>query len=148
MKNRKISVSQCVQLILKTVSNLSQNVTEEDLTSARKHLLGSIQLGQHEPRYVAAEYTQDLYHLGKVLSLDEKIKLIKSLTLKDIVSVSQEVFQTKYCSISYSGSKEYLEEYPHIIVLSWAFVIVFLMWAVFSCLGLHTKQPRHIKKRQ
>ena len=106
--NQKSTVTQSLQLLLETVTELPQTVTKEDLDSSRKHLLEGIQLGRNEPHFVAAEYTQDLYHLGKVFTLDEKIKTIKSIQLSDIVSVAKKVFQPELCCISYSGSKDYL----------------------------------------
>ena len=108
-KNKKYDVTRCLQLLLKTVSELSRTVTKEDLDSSRKHLLESIQLGKNEPHFVGAEYTQDLYHLGKVFTLDEKIKTIRSIQLQDIVSVAKQVFLPKLCCISYSGSKDYFD---------------------------------------
>ena len=52
-------------------------------------------------------------------------------------------------SIEYGVPAWAWREYPHIIILSWAISIVFLMWAIFACLGLHTAEPpSHLKKRQ
>ena len=53
-------------------------------------------------------------------------------------------------SIEYGVPAWAWREYPHIIILSWAISIVFMMWAVFACLGLHTENggPSHLKKRQ
>ena len=52
-------------------------------------------------------------------------------------------------SIEYGVPAWAWREYPHMIILSWAVGIVVAMWAVFTCLGLHTDpRPSHLKKRQ
>ena len=109
VKNQKKTVTQCVKLLLRTILDLSDTLTEADLNSSKAHLIESIRLGKDEPHYIAAEYAQDLYHLNRIVTLADKIKTIQGLTLKDIEDVSREVFKKKYCCISYSGSSNYLK---------------------------------------
>jgi len=107
-KNNKEIVNRCINLILDTLFNLYKNITKEEFYSSKSHMIENIKLKKDEPYYLNSLYTRDFYYLDKIYTLDDKIKTIEKIQLKNLKNISEEVFKKELYCISYTGLDKYL----------------------------------------
>lgn len=106
--NNRRTLRKCVTLILQEVCLLSQKLTKNQFSDSKEHLLKSLVLEADNCHSVGLEYSQDLYHYGKVLPIKEKLAIVRKISLADIRGVAKEVFQPERATICYSGTSVYL----------------------------------------
>lgn len=107
--NQKAKVRKTVDLIIQCVAKLDKLLNKKDIQRVKQHLIKGINLGKNMPHSVGAEYSQDVYHLGKVEHLRDKYKIINEITMKELKQTFRKYLQPQLATVSYSGTTEYLK---------------------------------------
>jgi len=107
-KNNKEIVNKCINLILDTLFNLYENITKEEFDLSKSHMIENIKLKREEPYFLNSLYTRDFYYLDKIYTLEDKIKSIKKIQLKNLKNTAEEIFKEDFYYISYTGTEKYI----------------------------------------
>ena len=103
------SINECVHYILQVIETLKDSVTKKELNECKKHLIESMKLNKNNAHWSAKNYALDLYYLKKIRLIDDEIKLIQQVQIKDIQRISTKIFQRHLMNICYTAKQNYLK---------------------------------------
>ena len=108
-KNNSKSTNECVHYILQVLETLKDSVTKKEFNECKKHLIESMKLNKNNAHWSAKNYALDLYYLKKIRSIQDEIKLIQQVQIKDIQNISTKIFQKHLMNICYTAKQNYLK---------------------------------------
>ena len=85
-------LKEAIQAILKEVSKLKEEVPEKDLLKAKEFSKGRLLLRLEDSRSVSSWVGGQELLLGKVLSPDEVIAIVDSITSDEALALAREIF--------------------------------------------------------
>ena len=107
-----------IKVILDEINKVKANgVTEKELQQAKDNAEGSMALGLEHSDGVAMSYADSVLFHKKVLTPEEELGKIKSVTLEDVHKVAQEVFNDKNLNLALIGPFEDAEPFKKILKL-------------------------------
>lgn len=105
------SVFKAQSLIFNELKNLKQKkVTEKELNRAKEYLIGNILMSLESTTNRMQRIAQSVIYFGKIKSVEETIKKIKAVTVKDILELANELFDENSLTRVVLSSKNLLLE--------------------------------------
>lgn len=112
----KEKVIETLKVILGELRKIRRSgVTSEELIRAKDYLAGKLTLYLEEIANLASWYGKQKLLTGKILTLEEKIKRLNRVTLKDIQSVSREILDDKWFRLAIIGPFKNSRPFLHIL---------------------------------
>jgi len=93
-----------VNLILEEYKNLREKgISKEELKKAKNYLKGKMTLNLESIEAKASFYSMAELLTGRILTLEEKLKIIDKVSLADVKRISQEMFQPENLNLAVIG---------------------------------------------
>jgi predicted Zn-dependent peptidase len=96
-------VDQATDLILKELNLIKDGVTTDELDRAKNYLIGKIAIDLEDSSSLSQWYVQQELLTGQVLTPEEMVSKIKSVTLKQIDQVASDVIDLNKLSLALIG---------------------------------------------
>ena len=106
VKNKKENIIKSIQLVYDTIETLKENISEKELLKCKNNLIENYKSNKNDPHWMCQNTTLDLYYLKKIISIDQEIKSIQSITINDIQKISREIFKRHLSNISYTSKEK------------------------------------------
>ena len=94
-------VKECVNLILKELEKIKKKgITKKELNEYINYIIGNLEMNSenNEDKNISIGY--ELLYLNKITDIKDRLKIFKSITVKDIKEVSNIVFNKNKMNIS------------------------------------------------
>lgn len=112
----KTRTLEAVKVILEELQKArDKNVTAEELQKAKDHIKGSMALYLENSRNIAVEYGDSLLFEKKVLTPEEKLAKIQSVTLADVHLAAKEIFMDPRLNLALIGPFKEENEFKNIL---------------------------------
>ncbi len=109
------SEEKAINEITDIVGSFSENVTERQVAIAKEKLISSLIMAREQPQSKLSSMGYNLLMLGHFIEDDDIINSIKSITLEDVVKVSDKYLCLDKMSFTAVGKVKTREEYERIL---------------------------------
>ncbi len=92
-----------ISAIIEQLARMRDGTTEQELHKATEMARGRLLLSMENSRNVAGWYGAQEALTGKILTVDDVMKAIEAITLKDIKRVARDIFTTKKLNLAIVG---------------------------------------------
>ena len=106
VKNKKENIIKSIQIVYDTIETLKHDITDEELLKCKNNLIENLKSNKNNPYWMCQNATLDLYYLKKIISIDQEIKYIQSITIDNIKKISKEIFKRHLSNISYTSKEK------------------------------------------
>ncbi len=98
---------QVIDLLVNILSELKQKeVSREDLSIAKEQLKGNLLLSTESTSNRMSKLAMNEIYFGKQLEIEDAIKRIDKVTAKDVMEISEDLFQNEHLHITILGDAE------------------------------------------
>jgi len=84
----KSKIYDVIELILSTVKNLYETLTEEELQRAKKQAISQILFSSESTNYVMQNLAYQKLYLDKIYKVEEQVRMVDSIKIKDLKNVA------------------------------------------------------------
>ena len=100
-------IDKCVPAILEELESLKTTlVSEEEIKRAKDHINGSHKMNMNDSGALATHYGIHYLYYGKIVTMDESMRILNSVSAADIKRVANLTFQHSKMKLSYMGKKK------------------------------------------
>jgi len=99
-------LDECLEALLKELSQVRTGVTEEELRRSKELVKGRLELRLEDTQNAALWYGAQQLLNGEILTVEEVCQRIDSVTLNDVSAVANELLQTEGLSMAVVGPVE------------------------------------------
>jgi len=99
-------LDECLEALLKELSQVRTGVTEEELRRSKELVKGRLELRLEDTQNAALWYGAQQLLNGEILTVEEVCQRIDSVTLKDVSAVANELLQSEGLSMAVVGPVE------------------------------------------
>jgi predicted Zn-dependent peptidase len=94
---------EAIDIILNQIAELKEFLSEEELEKAKKFLSGRLMLSVEDTRSVASFTGNQMLIFGKVKSVEEIIGRVNSVTVEDVLRISNNIFKNDRLNLAVVG---------------------------------------------
>jgi predicted Zn-dependent peptidase len=99
-------LDECLEALLKELSQVRTGVTEEELRRSKELVKGRLELRLEDTQNAALWYGAQQLLNGEILTVEEVCQRIDSVTLEDVSAVANELLQTDGLNMAVVGPVE------------------------------------------
>lgn len=104
--NKKENIIKSIKIVFDTLETLKDDISEEELLICKNNLIENYKSNKNNPNWMCRYATSDLYFLKQIITIDQLIKNILSVTIDDIKKISGEIFKRHLSNICYTSKEK------------------------------------------
>lgn len=105
-KNKINLTIQSIHIIFKELQKLKSNINQSDFDAAKNNIIETIKVNSNNPYWHAHSYSNDYYHLQKIITIDDIIQEYKKIKINELYDIVKEIFRPEHCNICYTGNED------------------------------------------
>ncbi len=96
-------LDECLEALLRELSHVRSNVTDEELRHAKELVKGRLELRLEDTQNAALWYGGQQLLNGEILTVDEVCRRVDAVTVEDVSSVATELLRTESLNLAVVG---------------------------------------------